>query len=133
MKTYQFEARQDPGGMCNWGKFLVGVPDTEWQWRSEVDSGRPLLRAIGWEPGYIWVLDLQTGEGCFVRPGGCAHADLGKHRVWVCPLFEPWLAWLYEQLGDRGDDLAAALEALPRLVDLPDAEFAFYGYRRPGS
>jgi hypothetical protein len=133
MKTYQFEGRQRADGMCNWGKFAVGLPTVEWTWRSGVDENRPLLRAIGWTPGFIWVFDLQTGEGCFVRPGGSAHADLQKHAVWVCPLFEPWLAWLYGQLGSSHIDLAGRLEALPRVVDLPDAEFALAGYRRPGS
>lgn len=131
MKTYQFEGRQNADGMCNWGKFAVGVLDEEWSWRSGVDDGRPLLRAIGWRPDHLWVFDLQTGEGCFVRPGGSAHADLEKHRVWVCPLFEPWLEWLYGELAGH-PDFAARLEELPRVVDLPDAEFAFAGYRRPG-
>lgn len=73
----------------------------------------------------MWVLDLQTGEGAFFRPGGYAAADLEKHRVWVCPLFEPFLEWLYRQdLTDLGQ--------LPRLVELPDAEFAMRGYRRAG-
>jgi hypothetical protein len=43
----------------------------------------------------------------------------------VCPLFEPFLEWLYEQ--DLTD-----LSTLPRRVELPDAEFSFTGYRRPG-
>lgn len=115
----------------NWGKFMVGVLDHEWDWRSGVDAGRPLLRAIGWGHENIWVFDLQTGESCFVRPGGLASADLNKHAVWVCPLFEPWLVWLYGQLkGQR--DYAARLDGLPKVVELPDAGFAFAGYRRPG-
>jgi hypothetical protein len=132
VKTYLFEGRHGPDVPGNWGKFLVGVPDEEWGWRSAVDNDRPLLRAIGWTPGFIWVHDLQTGEGCFVRPGGSAHADLQKHRVWVCPLFEPWLEWLYDQLRGHAD-IPARLAGLPRVVDLPDAEFAFAGYRRPGA
>lgn len=51
--------------------------------------------------------------------------DLDKHRVWVCPLYEPFLNWLYAQ------DLAD-LDKLPDLVDIPDAEFQMHGYRRPG-
>jgi hypothetical protein len=40
-------------------------------------------------------------------------------------MFEPFLEWLYAQdLSDLG--------ALPRLVELPDAEFSFSGYRRSG-
>lgn len=131
MQTFQFEARQRPDGWCNWGKFLVGIPDKEWAWRSAIDEGRPLLRTIGWAPGFIWVMDLQTGEGCFVHPRGSAHGDLNRHRIWVCPLFEPWLAWLYKQLcGCK--DIAVRLRELPAVVDLPDAQFALQGYRRPG-
>lgn len=130
MKTFQFEARHSPTG-GNWGKFLVAVPDTEWEWRSGVDGNRPLLRTIGWSPGFIWVHDLQTGEACIVYPGGSAHADLQKHRVHLCPLFEPWLEWLYGQL--RGyTNLTDRLAALPKIVDLPHVPFAERGYRRPG-
>ena len=130
MKTYLFEARQGPGGISNWGKFMVGVFDDEWSWRSGVDDGRALLQACGWwHPDHVWVMDLQTGEGCYVRPGGCAHADLEKHAVWVCPMFEPWLEWLYERVRKTGIE---GIGSLPRVVDLPDAEFAFAGHRRPG-
>jgi hypothetical protein len=44
---------------------------------------------------------------------------------WVCPLFEPFLEWLYQQ------DLTR-IEELPSHVDLPEAEFQLHGYRRPG-
>jgi hypothetical protein len=131
MQTYLFEARHGPGA-GNWGKFLVGIPDeTEWSWRSAVDTSRsvPLLSAIGWTPEHIWVHDLQTGEGCFVRPGGLAHADLQKHRVWCCPLFEYWLDWLYGEVRKVGIE---GIPDLPRVVDLPDAPFALAGHRRPG-
>jgi hypothetical protein len=97
VRTWQFEGRHGPD-TGNWGKFMVGVLDEEWAWRSEANPGRPLLHACGWwYPDHLWVFDLQTGEGCYVRPGGYAHADLQSHRVWVCPLFEPWLTWLYDQ------------------------------------
>lgn len=71
------------------------------------------------------MLDLETGEGALFLPGGYASADLDKHKVWVCPLFEPFLAWLYKQ--DLQD-----LSKLPDLVDLPDAPFQWSGYRRSG-
>ena len=71
------------------------------------------------------MLDLQTCEGAAFSPGGLVSADLNKHRVWVCPLYEPFLNWLYKQ--DTTD-----LSALPAHVDLPDAEFQMSGYRRPG-
>jgi len=112
----------------NWGKFLVGrFDEQEWSYRSQVsDSGMPLLREIGWGPGHLWVLDLQTGEGGYFRvsPYGHAHNDLNKHKIWVCPMFEPFLVWLYQQDHD--------LKTLPAVVDLTGAESAFHGYRRPG-
>lgn len=111
----------------NWGKFMLCRFDTEWRARSAVSGlNAPLLREIGWSPNHLWVLDLQTGEGAFFLPqrNGSAKAELnGKHRIWVCPMFEPFLEWLYQQ--DLTD-----LQALPQLVELPHAEFALYGYRR---
>jgi len=127
MRTFQFEARHGPDS-GNWGKFMVGIPDEEWAWTSGVHTrlpGAPLLGLIGWTLEHIWVFDLQTGEAAMIRPGGSAHADLEKHAVLVCPLFESWLEWLYRQDITR-------LAELPRVVDLPDAPFAFHGYRRPG-
>ena len=123
MKTYVFEGHGSGG---NWGKFLVGVHDSEWSWRSQIDDSRdsPLLGRIGWTREHIWVLDLQTCEGGAFRPGGYAKADLDKHRIWVCPLFEPFLTWLYLQDLSRIDEL-------PQLVEL-DVPLEFAGYRRPG-
>src|SRR5581483_9374539 len=79
----------------NWGKFMVARFDAE-EW------GRPsahpeamkksLLGQRGWAGHHILVVDLETGEGAMFRPGGLASADLNKHRVWVCPMFEPFLA-----------------------------------------
>jgi hypothetical protein len=117
-------------GPRNWGKFAVcRFEYEEWGRPSQVEAelgvDRSLLRACGWGRDHVWVLDMQTGEGAYLRPGGSASADLMKHQVWVCPMFEPFLVWLYQQ--DLTD-----LKALPSLVDLPDAPFAFQGYRRPG-
>lgn len=126
MRTKIIEATQSRDGGFNWGKFLVGRMDTEWGRISAVGpSGRILLDACGWSRDFLWILDLQTGEGVFVRPGGSAHADLDKHQVWVCPMFEPFLAWLYQQ--DLTD-----LDALDDLVELPSVPGALAGYRRPG-
>jgi hypothetical protein len=140
MDTVFIEATNTAAGGVNWGKFMVARwTREEWGRSSEVtdqhirDSGsnseayrigRPLLGQIGWSPHHITVIDLQTGEGAIFRPGGLASADLNKHRIWVCPLFEDFLTWLYRQ------DLSH-LEKLPRLVNL-DTESALYGYRRPG-
>ena len=111
----------------NWGKFLVMRPDTEWSRRSEIDllNNTPLLRLVGWTQDHLAVMDLQTGEGAMFRIGGIASADLNKTKIWVCPMFEPFLTWLYKQ--DLKD-----LAALPDMVNLPDAPFEFRGYRRAG-
>ena len=111
----------------NWGKFLLGrFDEQEASYRSVVsESGQPLLREIGWGASHLWVLDLQTGEGGCFRLGGLARADLNKHKIWVCPMFEPFLEWLYEQ---PDTDFAK----LPAVVELPHAESDLYGYRRGG-
>jgi hypothetical protein len=111
----------------NWGKFAVmwWEPE-EWTRQSKIDNGRRLLAAIGRAPQEIYVMDLQTGEGALFRPGGVAKADLDKHRIWVCPMFEPFLAWLYEQdLRDIG--------ALPSTVNLGNVATSLRGFRREGS
>lgn len=123
MKTKIIEATN---GALNWGKFMLGRFDSEWALGSAaLTDPYSLLSRVGWTDEHLLVLDLQTGEGAIFRHGGLPRADLEKHRIWVCPLFEPFLVWLYQQ--DVAD-----LDALPAHVDLPDAPFAFSGYRRPG-
>lgn len=105
-----------------WGKFAVGKPsDEEWRTRSELDGGL-LFPNRGWSRDHVWVLDLQTGEGACFLPGGVAKADLDRHRIQVCHMFEPFLAWLYTQ------DLRC-LDSLPALVHLTGATG---NTRRPG-
>lgn len=124
MRGKIIEATNGPYTPVNWGKFLVMRPDQEWAYRSAV-SRLPLLREIGWGRTHITVFDLQTMEGAAFSPGGVASADLTRHRIHVCPLFEPFLEWLYDQeLGD--------LEALPAHVHLPAAAAALWGHRRSG-
>lgn len=122
MRTYLFEATNG----FNWGKFCVGVMDHEWQWRSRVDTDdrRRLLAGRGWDDQHIWVMDLATGEGALFRHGGHAGRDLDKHKIWVCPLFEPFLEWFYKQDLGKLDELCAAV------VQLPDAPSSLYGSRR---
>lgn len=131
MRTKIIEAVQSRGHPGNWGKFLVGEPDLEFTRQSAVKSEFPgsLLTSIGWTWEHLWVLDLQTGEGAFFKPGGLAAADLEKHAIWVCPLFCPFLEWLYERYREAGE---LDLDSLPDLVELPGAEFSFHGHRRPG-
>ena len=106
----------------NWGKFLLFRFDDEWQYKSAF-TGRSLLGEVGWDASNIFVLDLQTGEGARFKPGGLAVADLDKHKIWCCPMYEPFLVWLYKQ---NLDDLTQ----LPDSLNLPDAAFEFRGYRR---
>ena len=108
----------------NWGKFLLLRFDEEWEYQSTMSPG-PLLRQVGWNPNQIWILDLQTSEGTALSPNGLASYDLDKHQIWVCPMYEPFLNWLYQQEFER-------LEDLPSKLDLPDAEFEYRGYRRGG-
>jgi hypothetical protein len=118
-------------GPANWGKFAVATfTPEEWQQRAVID-GHSIIAGRGWTDRHVWVLDLQTGEGAMFRPGGSAKHDLDKHAIWVCPMYQPMLEWLYSRVGDA-KDVAAAIAALPDHVDLPDAPFALSGYRRPG-
>jgi hypothetical protein len=122
MRTKFIEATNCP---MNWGKFMIGeFTAEEWALRSQVDD-RSIIRGRGWSSKHKLVLDLQTGEGAVFSPGGYAKADLDKHKIWVCPLFEPFLEWFYKQ--DLSD-----IDALPTHVDLPDAPFSMSGYRRAG-
>lgn len=133
MKTRFVEATQDAETGGNWGKFCVGLFDKEeWSRREGLPAagGYGMLVSRGWRPETtIHVLDLQTGEGALFSLFGSARADLQKHRVWVCPMFEPFLVWLYEFVYAAGDKW---FDKLPVVVELPKAEFAFAGYRRPG-
>lgn len=128
MKTAVVEVTNHPTGI-NYGKFLVGQFDWEWAYRSVIDDGVDLLSGRGWSRGHVLVLDLQTGEGAIFRLGGLASADLNKHQVWVCPMFEPFLAWLYRTWDPDRD-----VTQLPAVVELTEAEApsAMYGHRRPG-
>ena len=121
--------REDISGI-NHGKFMVGrFSQDEWSRPCWVDlefSGRrrSLLGRNGWVGEELLVVDLQTGEGAMFRPGGSASADLNKKAIWTCPLFEPFLAWLYTQ--DLTD-----LRALPNRIEVL-SESAFAVPRRPG-
>lgn len=125
MKAHIVEVTNDEK---NWGKLMVCVHDAaETSYRSQMSpSVVPLLRQIGYAGDEVWVLDLQTGEGARFRPGGLPAADLEAHRVWVCPMFEPFLGWLY-----ANQDLLRSW-TLPAVLNLPDAQFEFRGHRRPG-
>lgn len=125
MKTKIIEAVEKT--KFNWGKFLVGKFTDEWDVPSHVneEGKRCLLSKRGWGNNHALVLDLETGEGAVFCIGGLAKCDLEKHRIWVCPLFEPFLEWLYQQ--DLDD-----LDQLPSVIDLGYVPTAIRGYRRPG-
>lgn len=115
----------------NWGKFMVCRFDKEeWSRQSRID-GRGLIGGRGWSPKHLWIMDLQTGEGAMFLPGGSASYDLNKHAIWVCPMFEVFLKWLYKH-PEHWDDLTT----LPPYLELTDpetlAESAIAGSRRPG-
>lgn len=127
MRTYFFESTNG----FNWGKFMVGIMDTELEWRSGVleQVGGPSARLVdnlGWGDRHIWVMDLATGEGGLFRHGGLARADLNRRKVAVCLLFEPFLQWLYRQPWEQIPGLAG------QIVELSDSPAGFLGYRRPG-
>lgn len=141
MRTRFVEATQGVEAGINWGKFMVALFDPEeWARPSEMlarrGDSRSLLRSQNWDGENVFVLDLATGEGAIFKPGGLSSADLDKHRVWVCPMFEPFLAWLYEFIGARPyteNGTPLWLIELPKLVELPDVPGAMQGYRREGS
>lgn len=120
MRTTFIEATSKQG---NWGKFMIGRFDAdELERRSVVDGGR-FVQSRGWDPrSHVLVMDMQTGEGAMFRLGGYAKADLEKHKIWVCVLFEAFLQWIYEQPD---------LDMLPASIEL-DVPLAFAGYRRTG-
>lgn len=132
MQTKLIEVTNGPH---NHGKFLIGQFDEEWTRPCLVDPSfgttfhRALLHRCGWTPEHTLVFDLQTGEGALFRLGGLARADLNKTRIWVCPLFEPFLTWLYAEVRKDATDWFAKL---PEQLDLPNAPFAMHGYRREG-
>ncbi len=124
MECYFFETVNE----FNWGKFMVGrFTGADFAVRSLVDdvTHQSLLRGRGWAVEHLFVFDIQTGEGAMFRPGGLPHADLEKHAIWVCPMFEPFLEWLYAQDTTH-------LDVLDRVIELPNAPRATRGYRRPG-
>jgi hypothetical protein len=115
----------------NWGKFLVGrFSVEEWAVNSRIDHF-PVIAGRGWSHKHIFVMDLQTGEGAMFIPNiafpEAAKVDLDKHKIWVCPMFEPFLKWLYAQ--DLQD-----LTKLPSLVEftMEEAPPSMTGYRREG-
>lgn len=131
METHFIEATNP--SHFNYGKFMLArFSLEEWQRRAELPGALPisLLAGRGWGFEHLLFLDLQTGEGailCPKRHGSVKH-DLEKHAIWICPMAEPFLEWLYQQ--DVSD-----FSKLPRFIELDpssNAHCSFQGYRRPG-
>lgn len=131
MKTKIIEATQpNPDtNPQNWGRFMVCQFDIEDHMHHSEIAQMTTLAASGYgglpDRSIVWVLDLVTREGGCFRIGGSPKADLDKHKIWVCPLFEPFLGWLYENFS--GDVLS-----LPDLVEV-SAEGQLFGHRRAGN
>lgn len=121
--THFIEASQTAAGF-NHGKFMLGrLSEVEAAARSALPGYEDeSLWTVGGRrrlnPRSTLVLDLQTGEGAAFALRGLAVADLAAREIWVCPMFEPFLVWLYQQgLGDGSGDI----KALPRFVTLSGA------------
>ncbi len=114
----------------NWGKFVISQYEAEeWARMSQISGAPSLLRDRGFEGGDIWVMDLQTRESACINFNTDPVHQLEKHRIWVCPMFSPFLQWLWQQ--DLSD-----VTKLPSVVILPaelvKGHVAMQGYRRSG-
>lgn len=129
MRTRYFEAISAEG---NWGKFMLGQFDADEiaaQSALPDEAGVPvgsMIQGRGWAPGKHWfVMDLQTGEGAYFALGGLADYDLdNKHNIWVCPLFRPFLRWLYARFNEGAD-----LWGLERVVQIEGVPLRLSGER----
>lgn len=152
MDTQFFEVVSDQG---NWGKFMVGrFTDVEWARPSAVEAGRPLMAACGWGSGpvnrvenevgvetgtvdrpgsieHVLIVDMQTGEGGMFIPGGLPRADLQKHGIWVCPMFELFLEGFYNRVKLVGLDAVFA-DPIKLFRVGPEIELRLQGHRHNG-
>src|SRR5262245_953422 len=88
----------------NWGKFLLLRIDACDAACPSAVSGSPLLASFPLHArlgpvgeGTLWLLDLQTQEGCAFEPGAPAsvlEARFLEHPIKVCILFFPLMRWL---------------------------------------
>ncbi len=121
----------------NWGKFGVG----RWTRQELAEKtqypgceGQRIASLHGWGGDHVWLFDLQTGESARFylnnpRPVD-VRSQLRTHQIWVCPMFEPFMVWLWNHVTVAGLDW---WDTLPRTVELPaDTPFDVAGHRRPG-
>jgi hypothetical protein len=116
----------EAGNGWNWGKFVVAQFDPEeWHRRPKFpgcdgEDAAPLIVGRGWDPRrHYFVMDLQTGEGAMFALDGSPDYDLTeKHAIWTCPMFKPFLRWLYAHYADGWRDPAE----LPDFVTFTEEE-----------
>ena len=107
-----------------YGKFLIARLDDELHASSALPGyeGSPLLRLGGlrrFNENSTLIVDLQTGNAAvfFISNGGSWEADLNRTGpIHVCPMFRPFLKWLYEQKVPVHPP--AAIQDLPRFVEV---------------
>ena len=116
MKTHIFEATD--GAL--YGKFLVGIYDTEWERFPEVSGWPvpvPLLKQEGLSSNDIFLLqDLSSpynGSIFSRRSGGYAKYDVDQKAMTICFLYVEFLDWIRDQA--KWDDL----DSLPKVVTFP--------------
>lgn len=120
----------------NWGKFAVGRwtgPELGEKTKYPGCEGQNIASLRGWGGDHVWLFDLQTGEAARFHTNNPIPVDvrhqLKTHKIWVCPMFEPFMVWLWGHIRLHPD----WWDTLPRTVELPaDTPFDFAGYRRPG-
>lgn len=130
MISHFIEASND----ANYGKFLLlRFDEREAKTRTRLPGYRNSENIFTFaghrklNPDMTFVVDLQTGEGASFDLRGSAKADLEKHKIWVCPMYEFFLSWLYQQ---NAHSEIKDITRLPRYVQLNTDYFAFAGYRR---
>jgi hypothetical protein len=138
MITQFIEATNFYDGGLNWGKFLLcKFDDRDWSYQATEADGALLSVMPGgresWNPETsIFVVDLQTGEGSRFDLRTEPVAQLERHKIWVCPLFEPFLKWLFREIQSRPPGPGRfELTTLPAVAKFP-ASSALAGYRRAG-
>lgn len=114
MKTHIFEATDG----AFYGKFLVGLYDTEWERFPEVSRRAvPLLKQEGlWSNDMFLLQDLSSpyNGSIFSRlSGGYAKYDVDEKCMTVCLLYVEFLDWVRDQA--KWDDL----DSLPKVVTFP--------------
>lgn len=122
MRTKLVEATQSPA--FNWGKFMLLQFDyDDAQYQSQISKHQRLLAAVGYQGDlkvWLWVLDLQTGEGAVfpVLNNGLLEYDIKEHQIRVCPMYKPFLEWLYANFNGNLEDIPSIVEVqgLPGLV-----------------